>query len=244
VILRCELTLSPIQRELNFSLSTIIYLLTYFVTYLLTYVLNYLLIYLLNYLITYLLNYLLTYLFTYLLTPWSRVLLEKLNGSAASQEIPHILWNPMVHYRIQKCQLPVPILSHLDPVHNPHPTSWTYILILFSHLRLCLPSGLFPLGFPTKTLYSTLPFLINATCPANLILLDFITRTVLGEQCRSLSSSLCSFLHSHIPLGPKYPPQQPILNHYQPSFHPQCERTSFIAIQNNRQNYNFVYLIL
>jgi len=27
---------------------------------------------------------------TYLLTPWSRVLLEKLTGSAASQEIPRI----------------------------------------------------------------------------------------------------------------------------------------------------------
>jgi len=27
---------------------------------------------------------------TYLLTPWSRVLLEKLTDSAASQEIPHI----------------------------------------------------------------------------------------------------------------------------------------------------------
>ena len=33
---------------------------------------------------------LLTYLLTYLLTPWSRVLLEKLIGSAASQEIPRI----------------------------------------------------------------------------------------------------------------------------------------------------------
>ena len=30
------------------------------------------------------------YLLTYLLTPWSRVLLEKLTSSAASQEIPHI----------------------------------------------------------------------------------------------------------------------------------------------------------
>jgi len=28
---------------------------------------------------------------SYLLTPWSRVLLEKLTGSAASQEIPRIL---------------------------------------------------------------------------------------------------------------------------------------------------------
>jgi hypothetical protein len=33
-------------------------------------------------------------LLTYLHTPWSRVLLEKLTGSAASQEIPRILWNP------------------------------------------------------------------------------------------------------------------------------------------------------
>ena len=32
-------------------------------------------------------------IFTYLLTPWSRVLLEKLTGSAASQEIPHIFEN-------------------------------------------------------------------------------------------------------------------------------------------------------
>jgi hypothetical protein len=30
------------------------------------------------------------HLVTYLLTPWSRVLLEKLTGSAASQEIPRI----------------------------------------------------------------------------------------------------------------------------------------------------------
>ena len=31
---------------------------------------------------------------TYLLTPRNRVLLEKLTGFAANQEIPRILWNP------------------------------------------------------------------------------------------------------------------------------------------------------
>jgi hypothetical protein len=36
---------------------------------------------------------------------------------------------------------------------------------------------------------------IHATCPAHLILLDLITSTILGEEYRSLSSSLCSFLH-------------------------------------------------
>jgi len=40
--------------------------------------------------------------------------------------------------------------------------------------------------------------LILATCPAHLMLLDLIIRTILGEKYRSLSSSLCSFLHSPI----------------------------------------------
>ena len=57
-----------------------------------------------------------------------------------------------------------------------------------------LLSGLFPSGFPIKILYTPLFSPIRATCPAHPILLDFITRTKLGEEYRSLSSSLCSFL--------------------------------------------------
>jgi hypothetical protein len=134
---------------------------------------------------------------TYLLTPWSRVLLEKLTGFAASQEIPRI-------YGTRKFITVLPRARHLSlswarSIQSPQPlpTSWRSILILSSHLRLGLPIGLVPSDFPTKTLCTPLPSPIRATCPAHLILLDFTTRTILGKEYRSVSS-LCNFLHSPV----------------------------------------------
>ena len=58
--------------------------------------------------------------------------------------------------------------------------------------------SVFQIGSPHALLFSP-------TCLAHLILLDFITRVMFGEGCRSLSFSLGSFLHSPVSsphLGP------------------------------------------
>ena len=122
------------------------------------------------------LYFLLTYLLTYSVEQspsWEAT------RFSASQEIPRILWNPKVHYRIHNCPPSVAILSQINPLHAPHPTSWRFILILSSLLRLSLTSRLFPFGFPTKILYTPLLSPIHATCPAHLILLDLTTRIIL-----------------------------------------------------------------
>ena len=56
----------------------------------------------------------------------------------------------------------------------------------------------FPSGFPTKTLYTPLSSPTRTTCPAHLVLLDFITRKILGQEYRSFCFSLCSFLFSPV----------------------------------------------
>jgi hypothetical protein len=137
---------------------------------------------------------LLTYLLTYLLTPRCTVLLEKLTGLQLVKKFPAFRGTRRfitAHTSVRHLSL-----SCASPIQSHIPTSHRSILIS-THLRLGLPSGLFPSGFPTNNLYAPLSSPIRATCPAHLIL-HFITRTILGEQDKSFSSSLCDLIHSPV----------------------------------------------
>ena len=131
----------------------------------------------------------LTYLFTYLLT-WEA------NWLTASQEIP--AFHGTRRFITAFTSVRHLSLSWVGPIQSiyPHPTSSRFTLVLSTNLRLGLPSGLLPSGFTSKNLYTPLSSPIRATRPAHLILLDFITRTILGEEFQSFSSSLCNLLHS------------------------------------------------
>ena len=141
------------------------------------------------------------------ITPYSMVQSPswEANWFAASQEIPRISRNPKVHYRTHKRPPPVSILGRSNPVHIPK-----------SHLSEIHPNVIHPstprspqwspyLRFPHQDPIHPLTPPIRATCPAHLILLDFITRTILGEEYKLFSFSSCNFLHSPVTsslLGP------------------------------------------
>ena len=110
--------------------------------------------------------------YNYWLTPWSRVLLEKQTGFQLVKKFPTFYGNRMFITAFTSARhLSLSWASSIQSI-PPHPTSWRFILILSSHQRPVLHSGLFPSCFPTKTLHTTLLYPIRATSPTYLIFLD------------------------------------------------------------------------
>jgi len=130
----------------------------------------------------YLFTYLLTYLFTYLRTLWRRVLLEKPTGFQLVKKFPTFCGTrKFITAFTSTRHLSLSWGSSILSI-PPHPPSWRSILILFSHLRLVLPSGFFPSGFLIQKRYIHLSFPpIRATYPTHFIL-GLISRTRITDH--------------------------------------------------------------
>ena len=131
----------------------------------------------------------------YLLTPCCRVLLEELTVLQLVTKLP-------AFHGTRRFITALTSVRHLSirasPIQSiyPHPTSWRSIPILSAHLRLGLPSGLLPSGFPSKTLYTPSP---HIPCKKEMMLLEQLpssrTHSLLPCTCPPTTSNQCIKCH-------------------------------------------------
>jgi hypothetical protein len=98
---------------------------------------------------------------------WSGALLENPTARSASQEIPYLLVNPKIHYRVHNSPPTFPVLSQMNPVH----TLQTYFLkIRYNIVLPAAPKWSLTLRLPINILYAFLISPMRATSPAHIIL--------------------------------------------------------------------------
>ena len=177
-------------------------------------------------------------LLTYLLTPWCRVLLEKLTGLQLVKKLP--AFHGTRRFITALTSVRHLSLSWASPIQSiyTHSTSWRSVLILSAHLRLGVPSGLLPSGFPTKTPYTpSPPQTRHMPSPSHSSRFYHPHNIGLGVQViEPLVMQFPPFPRHLVLPRSKYSPQHHVLKHPQLPFLPQCQRPSLTPIQNNRQN--------
>jgi hypothetical protein len=137
----------------------------------------------------------------------------KAASCAATQELPNILWNPKVHYRVHKSP---PLVCVLRKINLVQTTSSYLSKIRFNivrHLRLGLPSGLFLVAFPPISYVHSPspPFVLHAPPISSSLIWRRVEVVKLLIMQFSLTS--CHFVR----LWSKYP-QHPVLKHPQSVF--------------------------
>jgi hypothetical protein len=181
----------------------------------------------------------------YLITPWCRILIEKMIVTQLVKKYPTSLRKPKIHHRVHKNPPWTLSLASRIQFATSIPISPRSILILSSNLLLGHSSVLLPAGFQPKPCKHLLPtHACHMSRPSHPP--QFNHPNNIRRRIQFMKLWLCNFLHdpSSSHLGPNIIFKKTFLKSPQPMFLSQSKRSSFSPIQNNWQNYSFVYFNL